>query len=1236
MVGSRIANDWNLIGPTLKISSFETGIPKALQVAKLVLASGDVDSVLLLGYGMCGDAENYVWHKKYGHQFGLKYDSEQFFGDGFGAVVLARKDECERLEFRAYADVVDISIASSPSAEVRGSVIDTQRIEREISRGVSVDYKNIRYVELFGAIGKDESQIIVDACKGKFEFGSGRHIKIGSAIDVIGICEAGSAMASLIKTALAIYFQYLPGSPRAERSDPEKRKSGSRYWVGRGDRSALLIGLGMDDTYGSVTLVQNTNKMNCSRLTLPYFDIRLIPIYGESHKAIKEALAELVRRLGEPADLAEIAKAAYDKFLRQTSSNEIGGYAATLLGTCKEEVIDEIDTVLNYLSKHDELTMFKSNNGSCVAKYRLFSSSEAIAMLFPPFGTLDIVKQQETIFTFPELATLADETVGSGLVQLPSTLVSMFAIHILRERFGIYPGAAIGFSMGELNMALATKFLRISNDKRNDILKGDEENRNSVREKMGEMLGLFQKGGYVSSKYPGETENWATYYLHLTENEELGDLKKKILSRKNVYITIVGHSRAVIVAGDERECKSLISELKCFSTKIYQHGFAHTPFVEACMPRLKSLIKSLSLEIHEDDAFTLYSTYARRPVQIEFDSYIDDVAKSLCYPVEIDKMLLHAANQGVRLFIDTGIDRFCASIAEVVLKDSEVVIESMNAKQNSVERTIASMLATVVSTGVESDISSIFPKVAVKSNAKNIIAYVVNGETSVRWSKVNTQIKDQSVVGKNAFSELGSPSAALSYVKTVAGRREIEHLANQQRSIPIQIEHSNTLESSVSDISCLHNKYLILQRSYSDFIYGQLYNKLCMTGDLQLCVPTGDRVKDALTYEEVIEVSQGKPSSVLGPRYKELDGQKVRARLPLPPFLFITRIKSITAEFGKFGEAAIEGEYVATANRDFYQENISSSVMLHEISQCGILLLSYMGIDIVLPGERSYRALSGTIEYFNPINLFPGKVIYFSYKITSIISFKDRMIVNFAMDLFCGNLHVLTKTGVGGIFTKEDLLSSAKSLPQNGFNNNRTENSTSRQSVRVEPICNKTTFSDWDLLSLQNGRPSICFGHAMAEAVQEQLYPKALKMLDRVCRVDMKGGRFGNGYVETETDIDIDHWAFDVHFKNDPVFPGNILCAGAQQAALFYLTLVGLRRLSNVKLHRHEVLPNNPSSSRFLRQVSRSKCTVRYNLDIKWIGLEPSRIVWDYRVTLGGNLILRGENVGIRLMEFDE
>ena len=75
--------------------------------------------------------------------------------------------------------------------------------------------------------------------------------------------------------------------------------------------------------------------------------------------------------------------------------------------------------------------------------------------------------------------------------------------------------------------------------------------------------------------------------------------------------------------------------------------------------------------------------------------------------------------------------------------------------------------------------------------------------------------------------------------------------------------------------------------------------------------PDQSKPKTALVWDtsQILEMTEGRLFAVLGPEYADIDGYPVRARVPLPPFLFVSRVTRLSALPGELKPCTIEWEY---------------------------------------------------------------------------------------------------------------------------------------------------------------------------------------------------------------------------------------------------------------------------------------------------------------------------------------
>jgi 3-hydroxymyristoyl/3-hydroxydecanoyl-(acyl carrier protein) dehydratase len=164
--------------------------------------------------------------------------------------------------------------------------------------------------------------------------------------------------------------------------------------------------------------------------------------------------------------------------------------------------------------------------------------------------------------------------------------------------------------------------------------------------------------------------------------------------------------------------------------------------------------------------------------------------------------------------------------------------------------------------------------------------------------------------------------------------------------------------------------------------------------------------------------------------------------------------------------------------------------------------------------------------------------------------------------------------------------------------------------------------------------PMICPFSTSSVAEDFYIHPK-VRMVDRVLSFDFGGGKYGLGYVEAEKDIDSGHWAFDAHFKNDPVFPGTLLVEGLNQIQLLFAKNAGY--FGNGKYILGSDI-GEPSGSMFREQVRPVASVIRFCVHVKKIEEATDKrviIVSDCDTYWQGAQVMRTENLSLVIEEVD-
>ena len=100
-------------------------------------------------------------------------------------------------------------------------------------------------------------------------------------------------------------------------------------------------------------------------------------------------------------------------------------------------------------------------------------------------------------------------------------------------------------------------------------------------------------------------------------------------------------------------------------------------------------------------------------------------------------------------------------------------------------------------------------------------------------------------------------------------------------------------------------------------------------------------------------------------------------------------------------------------------------------------------------------------------------------------------------------------------------------------------------SLNIKDFMKKESFTNEELLACGRGE---LFGENNA-----RLPLPPMLMFDRIITITEDGGKYGNGQIIAELDINRDLWFFQCHFESDPVMPGCLGLDAMWQLLGFYL-----------------------------------------------------------------------------------
>ncbi|MCB9971487.1 MAG: beta-ketoacyl synthase N-terminal-like domain-containing protein [Hyphomonas sp.] len=261
--------------------------------------------------------------------------------------------------------------------------------------------------------------------------------------------------------------------------------------------------------------------------------------------------------------------------------------------------------------------------------------------------------------------------------------------------------------------------------------------------------------------------------------------------------------------------------------------------------------------------------------------------------------------------------------------------------------------------------------------------------------------------------------------------------------------------------------------------------------------------------ETLLECADGAPSAAFGDMYRKFDTESIVARLPQPPYHFLSRVTSVSTRPGTEESGAVmTAEYDISSDDWYFDDNLNGQMpfaVLAEIAlqPCG-WLASHSGF--ALPGGLRFRNLEGDGVLHREV-LRTDQRLDTRSTLTNVAKAGPMTLVTFdvTVDTAAG-ARVLDLETQFGFFPAAALARQAGLARNAGF------------------------AAAYELPAMP----------APDEAHRQALVRGRLRMLDEIDYFDPDGGTSGLGLIRGQQHVDPNAWYFKAHFYQDPVQPGSL------------------------------------------------------------------------------------------------
>jgi acyl transferase domain-containing protein/3-hydroxymyristoyl/3-hydroxydecanoyl-(acyl carrier protein) dehydratase len=363
-------------------------------------------------------------------------------------------------------------------------------------------------------------------------------------------------------------------------------------------------------------------------------------------------------------------------------------------------------------------------------------------------------------------------------------------------------------------------------------------------------------------------------------------------------------------------------------------------------------------------------------------------------------------------------------------------------------------------------------------------------------------------------------------------------------------------------------------------------------------------------FRSLVACANGRPSQAFGPIYDRFDAPGRVARLPNPPYLFLSRVTQTKGEIGSMNHGMeVEVEYDIPVDAWYFDENgcraMPFAVLLEAALQpCG-WLASYLGCALTTDTELCFRNLDGRGTLH--VDLLPDSgTLVTRVKSTGISSVASMIIVNFEVECEVDGVLVYELETVFGFF------------PQSALENQVGLPTTDLQRALLEAPANQTVDFTLPTAKLPPG---------------PQLAEPMLLMIDRVSHFDPKGGPAGLGAARAEKDVNPGEWFFKAHFFQDPVQPGSLGIEAMIQLLQWTMREMGLA--DDIENPRFETLGLGEEMLwKYRGQVIPENKLISSTIEITEIRKEENTVlvVCDASLWVDGKRIYEAEGLGMRIV----
>ncbi len=1175
LVANRLNSQHDLGGPSFAVSGEEHSGLDAIRLAVRALRSSEIDAALVGSVDLACDTVHVAAAER------VLADEFHVPGDAAVMLVLKRLDDAEREGDTVFAVVGDAPVHEDDC----GPVSDLR----------------------FGT--SDETQ---------------------SLTHLFGHAHAASGLVHVAAAALALHHRVSVGDVPLLASNPG---AGSGLPDGLGPRSAVVETAAMDGiTRRSIYLAEATNHPAPSRISAP----RLHVYSGKDAAAVLEALADGHESSAGPARLAVVADSPgqlVDRVRRAQQHITQGKPAGAGVHYADSPVEGELAFV--------------------------FTAGGAA---YHGMGTQLLQALPESITPLSShlpLGRVANWISNSEHVPLPAdylwgtALLSQAHAQITLGMLGLRPTAAIGYSSGESNTLYAFGVWNDMDAMRRQI--------DDSRMLTSEIAIDFQA---VARAWNVEHVDWAVWNVLAPIDE----VRQAVAGEAHVHLMLINTDRDLVIAGDAAACARIVEAFGSQRCRAVEYNLAcHVPEVAAEFHQ--PWLDVHTREVTPVDGVRFYSNGVGGAYDISTASCAEAITRQAEATVDFPATIRAAYEDGVRIFVEHGPAGACSNFIHEILGD-DVLALHLDRRDGNIDQ-LFDVCAALVAAGVDVDHATLTERLNHRARDRSspdepVMSFPAHPAAVPEPPPETHQAMPPAPLLPSVFDSISNSQAdgALHDLLPGADDMAVPAIPPAAPDLAPTATTSTVLHDQLTALADMHQGFVAQQAAiHEHFIATQASSLSLLVGaaatnstvapaphaaslfarvadspasaPLQPSIspPTAVRPGPKWNKAQLEMHSSGQISELFGELFKPQDQYAVQCRMPEPPLLLADRVTGMAAEAGVLGTGTIWTETDIEPGAWYLNDGYMPAGFMIESGQADLMLISYMGIDLLNKGERSYRLLGCTMTYHGDLPTV-GDTLEYEIRITGHAKHGDIRLFFFEYDcIVAGEQRLTVRDAQAGFFDQQELADALGALwtPESSA-------AALEPDARVDPPavpCEKQSFSPDEVRAFSQGRAFDCFGPGFEWTETHTRTPKIQAggqlFIEEVSSFDPAGGPWGRGFMRCESAIADDAWFFDGHFKNDPCMPGNFMVEACIEAMSLYLAALG--HTTQRDGWRFQPLPEQPFELKCRGEINPQTDRVAYELYIEeiWDGPHPT-IICDVLGFVDGKAAFHAHRLGVELV----